>query len=313
MKRILILGASGFIGQNLVNYFSRFDYKLYGTYLKNKPKLNSKVKYIKIDLKNKKKVSKIIKNIDIVIQSAAVTGGIKDAKNNPAKYIADNAIMNSVIFEAIFYSTVKHLIFLSCSVMYESSYKKLKEKDFNANGNIYPSYFGGAWNKVYFEKMCEYYSRICFTKFTVIRHSNVYGPHDKFDLENSHLCSATIKKVIDNNDKFINVWGNGKEKRDLLFIDDLTRAIKLSIRYQKTKFEIFNIGSGVAISVGKLVKKIIYIADKKIKINFDLTKPTNNFSVSLDSSKAYKILKWKPKYNIDQGLKKTINWYKKNF
>ena len=96
---------------------------------------------------------------------------------------------------------VKYLssILSFCSVMYESSNKKMKEKDFNPNGRIYPSYFGGAWNKIYFEKMCEYYSKISKTKFTVIRHSNVYGPYDKFDLDKSHLCSATIKKVLDDN------------------------------------------------------------------------------------------------------------------
>ena len=312
MKKILILGASGFIGKNLVDYLSAYNYELYGTYLKNKPKKNSKIKYYKVNLKEKKQVNEIIKNKDIIIQSAATTGGIKDAKKNPAKYIADNAIMNSIILESIFYSNVKQFIFLSCSVMYESSNKKLKEIDFNPNGKIYPSYFGGAWNKIYFEKMCEYYSKICKTKFTVIRHSNVYGPHDKFDLDKSHLCSATIKKVLDNKNKRITVWGDGKEKRDLLFVDDLTNAIKLTFTKQKNKYEIFNIGSSTSISVKELVKKIIKISNKRIDISFDLKKPTNKFSLSLDSSKAYLFLKWKPNYNIDQGLKKTINWYKQN-
>jgi GDP-L-fucose synthase len=313
MKKILILGASGFIGKNLANFLSGYRYELYGTYLTNKPKKNLKIKYYKVDLKEKSQVNKIVKNMDVIIQCAAVTGGIKDAKLNPAKYIADNAIMNSIILESIFFNNIKQFVFLSCSVMYESSNKKLKEEDFNPSGNIYPSYFGGAWNKIYIEKMCEYYSRICKTKFTVIRHSNVYGPNDKFDKDKSHLCSATIKKVLDNKSKKIVVWGDGKEKRDLLFIDDLTNAIKLTLTKQKNKYEIFNIGSSVSISVKELVKKIIKISDKKIEINFDLSKPTNKFSLSLNSSKAYHLLKWKTYYSIDQGLKKTINWYKENF
>ena len=312
MQNILILGSTGFIGKNICNQFSKKKYFLYGTYFKNKPKKNSNIKYIKIDLTKKNKILKILNQMDIVIQAAAVTGGIKDAKKNPIKYISDNVIMNSIILESVFVSKVKHFLFLSCSVMYESSSKPLKEKDFNPNGKIYPSYFGGAWNKIYIEKICEYYSRISKIKFTILRHSNVYGPHDKFDLEKSHVCSATIKKIIDSKNNNIKVWGAGSEKRDFLYVDDLVSAIKLAILNQKNKFQIFNIGSGSSVSIKNLVKRVLRISNKQIKIEFDKTKPTNKFSLSLDCNKAKKIIKWKPKYSLEKGLLSTINWYKNN-
>ena len=314
MKKVLILGASGFIGKNICINLEKKNYSIFGTYFKNKPKKISNIKYLKADLTNKNQVNKIFKQMDIVIQAAAVTGGIKDAKKRPAKYIADNAIMNSIILESIYKNNIKHFIFLSCSVMYHSSKKPLKENDFNPKGRIYPSYFGGAWNKIYIEKMCEYYSRISKTKFTVLRHSNVYGPYDKFDLEKSHVCAATINKIYDDKvNKSITVWGNGKEKRDLLFVEDLAEAIKLSLINQKKVFEIFNIGSNNLISVKNLVKKIIKLSNRNINIKFDIRKPTNKFSVALNCSKARKLLKWEPKYTIDQGLLKTINWYKKKY
>ena len=213
MKKIIILGSSGFIGKNLTEKLKKNNTLLFGTYFQSKPKKNKNIKYIKANLTNKKDVNKVMKGMDIVIQAAAVTGGIKDAKKNPVKYISDNAIMNSIIFESVYKNKIKHFIFLSCSVMYHLSKKPLKEKDFDPNKEIYPSYFGGAWNKVYFEKMCEFYSRISKTKFTALRHSNVFGPHDTFDLDKSHLCSATIKKVYDFTGKKKYYYSVGKWNR----------------------------------------------------------------------------------------------------
>ncbi len=315
MKKIIILGSSGFIGKNLTEKLKKNNTLLFGTYFQSKPKKNKNIKYIKANLTNKKDVNKVMKGMDIVIQAAAVTGGIKDAKKNPVKYISDNAIMNSIIFESVYKNKIKHFIFLSCSVMYHLSKKPLKEKDFDPNKEIYPSYFGGAWNKVYFEKMCEFYSRISKTKFTALRHSNVFGPHDTFDLDKSHLCSATIKKVYDSTGKknTITVWGNGTEKRDLIFVDDLVNAVKLIISKQKKSYEIFNIGSSNGISVKELVKKIIKISGKKIKIIFDRNKPTNKFSVRLNCTKAKKILGWKENFNLNTALRITSDWYKKNY
>ena len=110
-KKILVLGSSGFIGKNLCIKFKDKKISLFGTYFQNKPKKNKNVKYIKANLTNKKDVMKVIKGMDIVIQAAAVTGGIKDAKVNPIKYISDNAVMNSLIFESVFKNNVRHFIF----------------------------------------------------------------------------------------------------------------------------------------------------------------------------------------------------------
>ena len=100
---------------------------------------------------------------------------------------------------------------------------------------MYPSYFGAGWMKIFVEKMCEFYSRISTTKFSIIRHSNVYGPYDKFDLERSHVFGASITKVM-NSKKFVNIWGDGNESRDFLHINDLISFVDLAIKKQKKKF-----------------------------------------------------------------------------
>jgi GDP-L-fucose synthase len=313
-KKILIMGGTGFIGKNLVNYFqNKKKYIIYATYFKSKKPLIKNVKWIKTDLTKEYAVKKITQNIDIVIQAAATTSGAKDIVNKPYLHVTDNAVMNSLILKSCFENNTKHFIFFSCTVMYKSNNRPLKETDFNPKDLIYPKYFGVANTKLFIEKMCEFYSRICKTKFTCIRHSNIYGPHDKFDLNKSHFFGASINKVAMAK-KTINIWGSGKEKRDLLYIDDLTNFVDKSIQNQKKKFRIYNCGLGKCYSVINVVKKIIKKFDKKqIEIKLDKTKPSINTSLALNSQLALKELKWKPKISLDQGIEKTIRWFKESY
>ena len=137
-------------------------------------------------------------------------------------------------------------------------------------------------------------------KYTVIRHSNIYGPHDKFDLDKSHVFGATLNKVINAKDDKVTVWGRGLEGRDLLYIDDLVKFVDLAIKKQKKKFGLYNVGSGKIISINMLVKKIIEASRKKLKIVNDLTKKSLKNSVYLNCNKAFKEIGWKPKISLEE-------------
>ena len=315
---ILVLGASGFIGKNIAQRLSkRKDVIVYGTYLTNKPEIKN-ITLIKADLRKEREVDRIIAGKDIVIQAAAVTSGAKDILSKPYIHVTDNAIMNSLIFKSCFTNGVKHVVFFSCTVMYPNKNAPVKEKDFNYQ--ITEKYFGVGWTKVYLEKMCEFYSKLGNTKYTAIRHSNMYGPHDKYDLEKSHFFGATITKVLTAKDDLangaagkINVWGDGSEKRDLLYISDLVDFVEIIIKKQKEQFELINIGFGQAVSVKEVIKKIIKISKKKLQIEFDTSKPTIRFNLSVNSEKAINKYKWKPRVSLEKKKKKTIEWYNKTF
>lgn len=313
-KKILILGASGFIGQNLYLYFKKKNYKVFGTYL-NKPVKNSnKQNIFKCNLANYYEINSIsdkIKNIDVIINAAAITSGAKDIINSPHIHVNDNAIINSNITKLSFEKKIKHVIMMSCSVMYPSSLKKLKETDYQDFQKIYPKYFGGAWMKIFMEKNSEFYSSLKKSKFTIIRHSNTYGPYDKYDLEKSHVFGATIAKTM-NAKKTIKVWGEGTEIRDFLYIDDLCRFIEMAIKKQNNNFEIYNVGSGKGISIKNLVKKVIEKSKKKLEIVYETHQPTLKTNIVLDCSKALKDLNWAAKTTLDDGIVKSINWYIKN-
>jgi nucleoside-diphosphate-sugar epimerase len=310
-KKILVLGATGFIGRNMAEYFAdQSDFEVYGTYLNSNPLDHLEIRMSRADLTNQHEVDSVVKGMDIIIQAAAITSGIKDVSENPHKIIADNAVMNSLIFRSAFDHAVSHVMFLSCTVMYHSSDVPLKEIDFDANREIYPNYFGVAWNKVYLEKMCEFYSRLGRNKYTAIRHSNIYGPYDKYDLEKSHVLGATITKVMTAKDGKIKVWGTGEEERDLLYVSDLVKFVELAIAKQKNPFELYNVGYGSSISVKDLVSKIIDCSDKQLSIEHDLSKPSIKTALCLDCEKAKEELGWEVQISLEEGIRKTIEWYK---
>ena len=313
MRKVLITGATGFIGRNLAEYFAcQPNFEVYGTYFSSPPLDHPNIRMLHANLTEKMDVFRVVEGKDIVIQAAAITSGIKHVSQNPHSIIADNAIMNSLILSSCYDHHISHVLFPSCTVMYHSSNKPLKETDFDANKEIYPNYFGGAWNKIYFEKMCEFYASLGRNKYTAIRHSNIYGPYDKYDLDKSHVFGATITKVMTATNGKVSVWGTGDEERDLLHISDLVRFVELVVLKQEKPFELYNVGYGRSISIKNLVREIIKCSGKELEIEHDLSKPSNKTTVSLDCLKAKRDLGWQPKMSLEKGIRHTLKWYEKH-
>jgi len=313
-KKILICGATGFIGRNLLEHFvdkDEYDIRAVWNNTINDDWVKDEVEWVRADLTKKEDVKKVVKGVDIILQYAAVTTGVKDVVNKPHIHITDNAIMNSLLFREAFEQKVKHFIFPSCTVMYQSSGTPVKETDFNESDDVYPKYYGGANTKIYLEKMCKFYSDIGETKFTVLRQSNIYGPYDKFNLDVGHVFAATMVKISESK-KSIDVWGTGEEERDLLYVSDLVKCVDNVIKNQTSKFELFNVGCGKSISISNLVKKMLGISGKKLYIKYDESKPTIKTKLAVNSDRIKKLFNWVSKVSLDDGIKKTFKWYEKN-
>jgi GDP-L-fucose synthase len=312
-KKIVVCGATGFIGRNVAEYFAALGkYEVVGVCHKRPSYKCSGLKWIQADLTKSEELEKAIQGADIIVQAAATTSGSKDVVNRPYIHVADNAVINSLLFRSAFDNKIPHLIFFSCTVMLHSSEKGLTEEGFDANVPINPRYFGIAWTKLYLEKMAEFYSGIGPTKYTVIRHSNVYGPYDKFDLERSHVFGATVTKVLTAPDNEIVVWGNGEEARDLLYVGDLVDFVNRAIENQAQAYGLYNCGYGKAITIKDLVQKIIDKSGRKLAIKYDLSQPTMKTSLFLNCAKALNELGWSPKTALDDGIFKTLEWWKVN-
>jgi len=315
-KKILVCGATGFMGRNIAEYFDSLEgFDVYATGKTRRLQGWPKDKFFVVDLTSSKEVDNLFQKerFDIVIQAAATTSGSKDIIERPYLHVTDNAVMNSLILQACYDYDVGHFLFLSCGVMYNPDHSPVTENDFSLDEGIFDKYFGVGWTKVYIEKMCEFYASLGKTKHTVIRHSNTYGPYDKYDLEKSHMFGATITKVMTASDsEEIVVWGDGSTERDLLYVDDVVDFIHKAIDRQKSNYELYNVGYGESVSVKEIVQKIIASSGKKVGIKYDLTKPSINTKLALISEKAKKELGWLVSTTIDDGIKKTIEWYKNN-
>ena len=312
-KTILLCGATGFIGRNILEKFSKNSkYKIRAVYHHKTAIEEYDVEWVYADLNDTSDVRRVTAGVDIILQFAATTSGAGDIVSKPYIHVTDNAVMNSLLLREAYENGVEHFMFPSCTVMYQPNKEALKETDFDGNKELLPKYFGVGNTKVYIEKMCEFYSRLNKTKHTVLRHSNIYGPHDKYDLKRSHVFGATIAKVMTNEDGIINVWGTGEETRDLLHVNDLVDFIELALENQESMYKLYNVGLGKEIAIRELVEKIIKISGRKLDIVHDLSKPTIKTSLYLDCSKALNELGWSPKISLEEGIQRTIEWHKEN-
>jgi GDP-L-fucose synthase len=312
-RRVLICGATGFIGRNLTEALSRReDLEIHAVRFTRAAFDCPGVTWHQADLRIPGDVARVVPGMDVVIQAAATTSGSRDIVERPYIHVTDNAVMNSLLLRQAFDSRVQHFVFFSCIVMLPSSSSPLSETDWDANAPLHPRYFASGWTKVYIEKMCEFFAGLGATRHTVIRHSNIYGPHDKFDLERSHVFGATVTKAMTAKNGRIIVWGKGEEARDLLYVDDLVDFVARAIDRQAAPFALYNCGSGEAVQVKDMVRAIVAASSRALAIEHDLSKPSIETSLRLDCRKAERDLGWRPTTSLDEGIKRTLVWWKAN-
>ena len=147
----------------------------------------------------------------------------------------------------------------------------------------------------------------------MIRHTNVFGPHDKFDLERSHVFGATVTKAMTSTTGSVTVWGTGEEARDLIYVDDLVRFVELSLEKQTAPYEMLHASAGHAIQIKDIVARVVAASGRGLRIEHDPAGPTIKTSFALDNRRALEVLGWKPEVSFDEGVRRTVQWWKQAF
>ena len=313
-KKILVCGAGGFIGGHLVhNLIKQNRYEVVCADikpLKNWFKFFNQIKNFSLDLKDLDNCLKVTKKIDYVYNMACNMGGMGFIENNKTECML-SVLINTNLLRACIKNSVSRYFFSSSACVYNINKQStnfisgLKEQD------AYPAFpeDGYGWEKLFSERMCRHFSEDLGLETRVARYHNVYGPFGTFGGGREKAPAALCRKVIHaklNKKKTIEIWGDGKQTRSFLYIDD---CIKGTIKLFNSKYsEVFNIGSEEQVSINQMLDIIEEIAGYKVKRNYQLDRPKGVRGRSSDNSLIVKKLGWKPNYSLKQGLTETYGW-----
>ena len=247
-----------------------------------------------------------------VILAAAKVGGIKANLKNKDKFIYENLQIQNNIIHGSYLAGVKNLFLLGSSCIYPKHCNQPMKEKYLLTGPLEETNDAYSIAKIAGLKMCEYYSKNYNLNFKSIMPPNLYGPNDNFDLETSHFYPALIKKIYLcklNNSKKLIIWGTGKAKRELMFVEDFAEAIIFFMK-KKIKQPFLNVGTGKENSILWYAKYLMKKMKVKLKIKLDKTKPDGMPRKCLDISIA-KTYGWKPINNLDKGFQITFNYFTK--
>lgn len=315
--KIFIAGHNGMVGSSITRQL-----------LESGEKNLITASHAKLDLTNQANVLSFFKKkkIDQIYVAAAKVGGIYANLKFPAEFIYKNIMIEANIIHSAFLTGVKKILFLGSSCIYPRSIKgSIKEEDL-LSGKLEFTNEPYAIAKIAGIKMCESYNRQYGKSHGVdyrcVMPSNLYGPGDNYDLKNSHVIPALIKKFYKakkNALPFVTIWGTGKPKREFLHVHDLAQACIYIMNIKKNHYyknisplsSHVNVGSGKEISIKMLANLIKNIIGYKGKIKFDNSKPDGTMSKLMNNSRI-KTFNWSSKINLEEGLKQVFLDFKEN-
>jgi GDP-L-fucose synthase len=301
-KRIVVTGGSGFLGKHLINRLERA-----GCHNVIVP-IHKEYDLTRIDaierLFNEQKP-------DVLIHMAAVVGGIGANRENPGRFFYENAIMGIQLIEAARRFGVEKTVVLGTIC----AYPKFTPVPFHEKAlwDGYPEETNAPYGlaKKMMLVQCQAYREQYGMNGIFLLPVNLYGPHDNFDLESSHVIPALIRKCVEavkGGRKEIVLWGDGSPTREFLYVEDAAEGIYLAtVHYDKS--EPVNLGSGMEISIGDLATTIGEMTGFTGQIVWDTSKPNGQPRRCLDVTRAEQEFKFRAATPFDVGLRKTIDWY----
>ena len=303
-SKIFIAGHNGMVGSAIYNHIKKKKYK--NILIQNKKKLNL------IDQTSTEKYLQKTKP-DFVIIAAAKVGGIWANKSYKANFIYENLMIQTNLIHASFKAGVKKLIFLGSSCIYPKHSKQPIKEEYLLSGKLENSNDAYATAKIAGIKMCEAYNNQYDLNYICLMPTNLYGPKDNYHALNSHFYPALISKIHKakiNQKKSIKIWGNGKAKRELMYVSDLAEACEFFLK-KKTNHTLINIGSSDEKTIVGFSKFIMKKLNVRLNIEFDKSKPNGTPRKILDTKIANNY-GWKSKISLEEGFDITYSDFLKN-
>lgn len=304
-NKIYVAGHMGLVGSAIVR---NLESKGYTNIIKRVHK--------ELDLTNQNEVESFFskEKPEYVFLAAAKVGGIGANSKYPADFIIENLLIQCNVIKSSYNNNVKKLMFLGSSCIYPKMCPQPIKEEYLLSDYLEPTNEAYALAKISGLKMCQFYNQQYGTKYISVMPTNLYGPNDNYDLNNSHVMPALIRKIYEatiNKKTEVEIWGTGNPLREFLYVDDMADAcVYLMENYDGNEY--FNVGTGKEISIRELAECIKRIVGFKGELKFDITKPDGTPRKLLDVNKLENI-GWKYKTELDEGIKISYDWFKDNY
>ena len=300
---ILVAGGTGLAGSAIVRELTRVNKKVIGISSKD------------VNLLDRTKTFSYIKDLKptVLIDAAAKVGGVGGNNSYPVEFLSQNLQIQSNLMDAAHGAKVEKFVFLGSSCIYPRNCAQPIKEDYLLTGELEQTNSAYAIAKIAGIELIKSYRKEYGYSWISVMPTNLYGPNDNFDLENSHVLPALIRKFVEakrNDSSEVVLWGSGTPLREFLHVDDLAKAVLVCLEKYDDPQQI-NIGSGDEISIKDLGQKIANLTGFTGKVVWDSNRPDGTPRKVLDSTKIHR-LGWKAAITLDEGITTTVEWYQEN-
>ena len=302
-SKIYIAGHRGMVGSGIERKLRRQGYNNIVTRASSE-----------LDLRNQQAVNNFFEKEkpEFVILAAAKVGGIHANNTYRAEFIYDNIMIEANIIHAAFLNKVSKLLFLGSSCIYPKLAPQPLKEEYLLSGYLESTNQPYAIAKIAGIEMCDSYRAQYGCNFISAMPTNLYGTNDNYHPENSHVLPALIRRIVlakKNNEPTVTIWGTGTPKREFLHVDDLSDACYFLLK-NYNEHGLVNIGCGIDVTIKELAELIVTEVGYDGQLIFDTSKPDGTPRKLMDISKI-KIIGWKPAITLKNGIKRTVEEYKK--
>ena len=300
---ILIAGSNGLVGSAILNELISSGQDVVGLTRSN------------VNLLNRNEVFSYIQDLkpSAIIDAAAKVGGIGANDKYPVDFLTENLQIQTNLMDAAHNANVEKFVFLGSSCIYPRECPQPIKEEYLLTGPLEPTNSAYALAKISGLELIKSYRKQHGKKWITVMPTNLYGPRDNFDLQNSHVLPALIRKfveAINSGAKPVELWGTGSAVREFLYVEDLAKAVIFCLNNYDSN-EHINIGTGIGITIKELSEKISRLSGFEGEIKWDSSKPDGMPVKVLDVSRINQ-LGWFSTTDLDSGIEKTLSWYRAN-
>ena len=297
---VLVAGATGLAGSAIMRELTRIGLPVVGISSKDVDLLDREATFNYINILKPK----------VIIDAAARVGGISANNNYPVEFLSENIRIQTNLIDAAHSANVEKFAFLASSCVYPRNCPQPIKEEYLLTGVLESTNSAYAIAKLAGIELIKAYRKQFGHRWISVMPTNLYGPNDNFDLENSHVFPALIRKFIEakkSNATSVKLWGTGKPRREFLHVDDLAKAILFCLDNYDSDQQI-NIGTGTDLTIAELAESIAKHTGFKGAIDWDTAQEDGTPQKVLDIHKITS-LGWEPTINLEQGIKLTVEWY----